>query len=116
MRTQCEIPIITNIRIGQPAVDGKARAQQARGKRPDARDLNALAVESRGPSASRGEEFLVVRIEHHPHQNCLALRQSDGNAKTRISVSEIGGPVERIYVPAKIRVTLAPGALLCGDS
>ncbi len=103
VRALRELAVILKIRAGLAIAHGEAGAEQAGGECGDFGDVNFLAVEG-GPFAARGgEEFLVKRVEDDGGEKRVSLGKSNGNAEAGVAVSEIGGAVERIHVPAKLR-------------
>src|SRR5437016_4851408 len=67
-------------------------------------------------AALGGEELLAHRIIHDPGDDFAAIDEAQAHREHRKAVSEIGGPVERIDIPAIIRAGLLAAALLAHDS
>src|SRR6266699_5731970 len=65
--------------------------------------MDFCAVEGGALAARGGEKFIVKRVEDHCDQKLIPLGECDGNAEPGIAMGKIGGAVQRIDVPAKLR-------------
>ena len=103
VRALRELAVILKIRAGLAIPHGKTGTEEAGGECGDFGDVNFLAVEGGGFAARGGEEFLVKGVEDDRGEKRVSLGEGDGNAEAGVAVGEIGGAVERIHVPAKLR-------------
>src|SRR5713226_326783 len=103
VRVLGEVAVVLKIWAGLAVAHGKAGAQQACREGGIFGNLDFLAVEGGAFAARGGEKFLVKRIEDHGGEKRIPPGERDRDAEARISVREIGGAVERIDVPAKVR-------------
>ena len=103
VRALRELAVILKIRAGLAIPHRKAGAEQAGRERGDFGDADFLAVEGGAFAARGGEEFFEKGVEDDRSKKRVSLGKSNGNAETGVAVGEIGGAVERINMPAKLR-------------
>ena len=117
MRALREVAVVLKIGAGFAVSHGKTGAEEAGRKCGNLGDVNFFAIE-RGAFAARGSEKLVVeRIEDDSGEQCISLRESNGNAEAGIAVRIVRGAVKRINVPAELRSrsALVPRSLFSRD-
>src|SRR5260370_22851341 len=98
-----EVTVVLKIRAGFAVAHRKTGAEQTGGKCCDSGDVDFFAVESGAFSARGAEKLFVERIEDDGGEKRVSLCERDGNAEAGVAVREVGGAVERIDVPAKLR-------------
>src|ERR1700688_676664 len=100
-----------NVGIRETFVYRETGAQKTCGQRIHFRYENSLAVQRSAGAAGSGEQLVIKRIVDHPGEKCAALRKCNGNRETRVAVSEISRPIERVHMPAKFRAAFVPASL-----
>ena len=113
--THGEIAIVMQVATALAVLYRKACAQEADGESGIVGNADFLAVERGAFTTCGGEKFVGDGIVNDANEERVALREADRDAKTRIAMSEIGGAVERIDVPAEVGGGFVAGAFFGGN-
>src|SRR4029453_1996438 len=103
VRAKSEVVVVMNVRVGTALLHGESGAQQARCQRCDWQNGVFLVVQRCAFATRRCEKFVMNGIVDNPGQSCSMLCESNGDRKAGIFVSKVGGAVQRIDVPMKLR-------------
>src|SRR4029077_13139607 len=78
--------------------------------------MDLVAVQRCAFTARGGKQLIVKRVENHPHDYRVPLRQTYRDAKTWIAVRKVRRAVQRIDMPAEFRIrgALVPRSLFGG--
>src|SRR5437660_11641444 len=91
-----------DVRVLMPLVAGKASGNQALFDAAHSRNMTGAAVQERSASLFRREHLIPAGIVNNAGDSLALVFQRNRDAKYRVTVSEVGGAIQRVNIPAEV--------------
>ena len=115
VRKHGELIVEMHVYVLMPLARREARGRQRIFDPRRAGDMNARAVQERAGARFRAEHFIAGGIDDHAADQFARALQRESDVEHRESVSEVGGAVQRIDIPAILGGSRVPAAFLGDD-